>query len=54
MMNNKKALELSMNFIVVIIISLATLSMGLFLIRNFFTEAIEFQGEVEDATQRET
>ena len=49
---NKKGLELSINFIVVIIISLVVFGLGLVLFRNIFSESQDFTDKVTQDTER--
>ena len=48
---NKKAIELSVNFFVVIILSIVMMSMGIMLIRNFFESAEEIKAEIDENTK---
>ena len=50
---NKKGLELSINFIVILIFCVIVLVFGLSLAKNMFSEANEFKGEVDKNTKRE-
>lgn len=52
-MNKKAAIELSVNFIVVIILSLVIVSSGIYVISKFFTESEKLQGTIQDATESE-
>jgi len=49
---NKKGLELSINFIVVVILSLVVFGMGLVLFRNVFSESQDFTDKVTQDTER--
>ena len=53
MKSKKGAIELSLNFIVIIIFSLVVLSLGILLIRNFFSQADDIKGAIEDVTMQE-
>ena len=48
---NKKALELSINFLVIVIISLVILSAGILLIKKYFAEAEELHKEISQETE---
>jgi len=47
----KKGLELSINFLVVIILSIVMLSLGIYLVRTFFAQSQELTTEIDDATR---
>jgi hypothetical protein len=53
MKKNKKAMELSINFIVMLIIALVVFGMGLILFRQFFTSAEEIRQNLDDQTRKE-
>ena len=48
---NKKAIELSVNFLVIIIISLVMLSLGIYLMRYFFVQAESIKTNIEETTE---
>ena len=50
-MQNKKAIELSINFLVVVILSLVILSSGIYLIRNFFRTTEEIKAQIDEQTE---
>jgi len=50
---DKKAVELSMNFLVMILISIAVLSMAIIISRNIFTGAKNLQLDIDRQTQQE-
>jgi hypothetical protein len=50
---NKKAISLSINTLVIIIISLVILGSGLALLNKFLTQAKEFKGDLDQRTQEE-
>jgi len=50
-MNSKKALQLSINSLVVIIISLVILSAGIVLLRNFFAGTAEIKAKLDSQTE---
>lgn len=49
-MKNKKAVELSINFLVIVIISLVMLSTGLLIVRQYFGTAEEIQRQLDEQT----
>ncbi|NQV09487.1 hypothetical protein HQ529_06575 [Candidatus Woesearchaeota archaeon] len=49
-MNNKRAVELSMNFLVMIIISIAVLTMAIVFSKNLFTSAEEIRLDIDRET----
>jgi len=53
MVKNKKGIELSVNFMVVVILSVVMLSLGLILIKQFFSKADDIKGTIEDATEKD-
>ena len=50
---NKKAIELSINFIVILVIALVMFGMGLTLFRKFFVEADVIKQNLDDQTKKE-
>ena len=48
---NKKAIELSINFIVITILSLIVLGIGFYLVTHIFTTAEEYKAELDEQTQ---
>ncbi|MBW2996641.1 hypothetical protein KY332_05080 [Candidatus Woesearchaeota archaeon] len=50
---NKKALELSINFLVVVIIAIVMLSLGILLINRYFLEAETIKSEIEEETEKQ-
>lgn len=50
-MMNKKGIELSINFIVVVILSIVILSIGLVLVRTFFAKTTEIKASLDDQTK---
>jgi hypothetical protein len=50
-MKNKKAIELSVNFLVIVILSIAMLGMGLYLVRTFFKGAEETKSQLDEQTR---
>ncbi len=48
---NKKAVELSINFIVITILSLIVLGIGFYLVTNIFTTAEEYKEKLDEQTQ---
>jgi len=50
---NKKAMQLSMNFLVIVILSIAMLSMGVVLFRKIFTGATELKANLDKQTEQE-
>ena len=48
---NRKAIELSINFLVIVIISLVILSSGILLVRKYFSTAQEIQLQLDDQTE---
>jgi hypothetical protein len=51
--NNKKAIELSINFVVLLIIALVVFGMGLTLFRKFFVQAEAIQENLDEQTRKE-
>ena len=49
---NKRAIELSINFIVLFILAIAMFSVGLVLVRNIFFEADEMKRTLDDRTRQ--
>jgi len=47
-MLNKKAIELSINFLVIIILSLAMLGLGIQMMRSFFTQSVQMHQELSE------
>ena len=50
-MKNKKAMTLSINSLVVIILSLVILSLGIVLMRTFFTSTAELKAKIDSQTE---
>ena len=50
---NKKALELSINFLVVVIIAIVMLSLGILLINRYFLEADIIKTDIEEETEKQ-
>lgn len=48
---NKKAIELSINFIVITVLSLIVLGIGFYLVTNIFSTATKYKGELDEQTQ---
>lgn len=53
MKNNRKAMELSVNFVVMLIIALVIFGMGLVLFKRFFVEAENIKQDLDEQTRRE-
>ena len=51
MRKNKTGIELSINFIVVVILSVVILSIGLVLVRTFFAKTTEIKSSLDDQTK---
>jgi len=52
-LNNKKAMQLSVNFLVVMILSIAILAGSLVLVRTLFSKAENLKLELDESTERE-
>jgi hypothetical protein len=50
-MKSKKGIELSINFIVVIILSMVILGSGLYLVRSFFSNTVELKAQLDEQTK---
>jgi hypothetical protein len=48
---NKKGIELSINFLVIIILSIVIFSLGLIMVRTFFTKTAEIKSELDTQTK---
>jgi len=53
MLKKRAALELSINFIVIIIISLVVLGMGIYLVNRFVSEASDIKEELDIETEKQ-
>jgi hypothetical protein len=51
---NKKAVQLSINFIVITILSLLVLGVGFYVVTNIFTTAYEYQDKLNEQTKEAT
>ncbi len=51
--NNKRAIELSVNFMVWLILALVVFGMGLMLFKKFFSEATDIKQNLDDQTKKE-
>jgi hypothetical protein len=51
--HNKRAIELSINFIVMLILAIATFAGGMLFLSKFFGKAQEMRGTLDSQTQRE-
>lgn len=52
-MNNKKAIELSVNFLVILIIAIVVFGFGIYLTFKFFGSAQDIPGKISDPLQQE-
>ncbi len=50
---NKKGIELSVNFLVIVIISLVILSSGILIVRQYFSTAEDIKTQLDEQTERQ-
>ncbi|MBD3354943.1 hypothetical protein GF361_03080, partial [Candidatus Woesearchaeota archaeon] len=50
---NKKGIELSVNFLVIVIISLVILSSGILIVRRYFSTAEDIKTQLDEQTERQ-